>query len=150
MHEPIHPARLQTVLGAMSAGLVTFTIVALVVRPSEPNEAVAILPYVVLLLGVCEIVAGLFVRRSLLRPAVEDLEASVEALQDGLVPGPLFGRAIVTAALATGVGVFASVTLFLGGPYWLIAVTLVCVVVVLLQLPNTKRWIEELRDRARG
>ena len=148
---PAPPAsQLRLVLTVLAVAPAVFAGIAFLMRPEEPSEVSELLSYVVLGLGASELLAGFFLRKQMVRPALDDLETSVDLLNEDRIPAPLFSRAIVTAALATGVAVFSGVTLLLGGPNWLFLLNAVCLVVVLLQLPNPKRLVEELRDRARG
>lgn len=107
------------------------------------NQAAGILPVVLAMLALGELPIYFIVRKTFVARAVADRRGSLEILKQGLIPLPLQSLAILGAALVEGVGLLGTVTVMLGGPWYVLAAPVLAIALILLQIP-TRAKLERL------
>lgn len=160
----------QIVVGAITAGTLTFLVVALVARreglvPQPGPQATPLITYTALALGSSTIVALAFApgwivaagRRKIAQQLAETERAERAAAARPPLAALFLKRTIVSAALAEGSAFFAIIAAMIEGQWVALAVASVMIALVIWQFPSqvsAERWLDEqnqrMADESRG
>ncbi|MBI5364856.1 MAG: hypothetical protein HZA53_16890 [Planctomycetes bacterium] len=141
---------LQVILGALIAGLLSFTAVAVFVRTSIGGVGSGA-PVDLLALVVLVLFAGMggvyfMVRRSMLAAARAKRESALALVRQELVPIELQRLTLLGAALAEGPGLLGTVVVLIGGSWFLLAAPVIAMLCILFQMPSRERMEALLRE----
>ncbi len=133
----------QIILGALAAGVLVFTGVAVYLRLAGmdlgDSQLARLLPFLVLALAAAEVPVYLLLRRVFVAQVRAAREESLGLVKEGRIPLQLQTLAILGAALAEGVGLLGVITVLLGGSWFALAAPFAAVVLILLQVPTRAR-----------
>ncbi len=148
--QPISIRSTRIVLFALIAGLVLFLGVTTFLRttqgPLGAAQSTDVLTLVVPVLFVGAAGAYFVVQRALLAAARANSAENLALARQDRMPSELQRRAIVGAALAEGPGLFATIVVLLGGPWYLIAATVLSIAWIASLLPSREGIEAQLRE----
>lgn len=150
MAAPASPLRIPTViLLALVTGIVTFSVIVVVLRLSGERELDPAVGRSLLMLlavmAVAEIPAYLLLRRQFLARARAMKDEALELLGRGLAPQPLFNLTVVGAAMVEGLGLLGVVAVLVGAPLYALAAPALAVALILAQIPTRARYEQAVR-----
>lgn len=147
------------VICALAAGVAMFALVASFVGPirgaaADPSVEGADVGQMLtpIAIGYTLVAAALalFLRGVLLRRAIQDPRATLEALEGGHLTNELMGAALMPAAIAESAGLLGCVVLMLSGDSRLLAIPAASIAIVLLFVPSKRRLVELVESAPRN
>lgn len=143
----------QIVVGGLVAGLVVISVASVVLRiaqpPREPTTiSTGALLLVVVLMFATSVAAWLVLRRRFLAQVAENREAALAVLRQDCLPLPLYMITILGCVLVEAPGLLGVVTLFLGGPWYVLLAPAASIALMVRQFPTRERCEELVRHGA--
>jgi hypothetical protein len=146
---PVSLRAARLIVIALGMGLTLFLSLVCFLRLAghvEPDTTLgAIVAYAAHGLAVM-LLAPLFFVRARFSKVIQQQSASVRTdAEKGLVAPPVMSMTIISAAMVEGVGLFGTLSLLLGAPWWAIGLPLVCIVVIWWMAPSQATLREAVR-----